>query len=342
MLSSKAADHALVLPPAGRVIVVGSLNIDSLFRVRRLPSVGETVLSLDDHELPGGKGANQAVAAARAGARVAFVGACGKDEHGAHSIESLRAEGIDVSAVKKSRHHRTGRAIVVVADGGENQIVVAPGANFALDGRSVSNSLGQLELSEADVVLVSFEIPESAAIAAVQAGVEGGSSVIINPAPARDLNESMLGRGVVLTPNTAEALALSGRREVGEAARHLRHLTGGAVVVTRGEDGVLLQDRSGAHHIPALACEAVDTTGAGDAFSGVLAARLSLGVSVSEAATYGVAAASLSVRAKGARQGIPRREEIDRVIRDDPAYLQYRSRDSTDALADRPLAQPEA
>ncbi|HUC57360.1 MAG TPA: ribokinase [Streptosporangiaceae bacterium] len=297
----------------GRVIVVGSINVDLTFRVSQLPLAGETVIASGYEECPGGKGANQAVAAARAGAQVMLIGRCGDDEAGRLSLADLRAEGIDVSGVIVDSEHRTGRAVIVVDDEGENQIVVSPGANSRSDAPSTVARLGNLR--SGDVVLISFEVPEDVTVAAVTAAKAGGASVVVNPAPVRELHQAILGACVILTPNEAEATALGGDADVASAAAAISAMTRGPVVVTRGALGVLLHDGRQVHQAPALAGKAVDTTGAGDTFSGVLAARLAEGAALADAVPTAIVAASLSTRAEGPRKGIPVRAEIDRRVR---------------------------
>lgn len=301
-----------------RVVVVGSLNVDSVYRVARLPGAGETVLSHTSDTYPGGKGANQAYAAARAGARVAMVGACGDDSGGDTSCASLHAVGVDTAEVLRARGRRTGSALVFVADDGENQIVVDPGANLSLDAVATTAALDRLRLEPDDVVLVSFEIPEPAVVAAVLAGTASGSTVVVNPAPFRPLDPALCVPNVVLTPNASEALALAGTQDVGTAAERLARLTGGTVLVTRGENGALVRTGAMTWSVPALPVSAVDTTGAGDVLSGVLAAALSEGLTMRHAAVRATVAASLSVRTTGAREGIPCRRDIEESVRDRP------------------------
>ena len=302
----------------GRVVVVGSLNLDSIYRVAHLPGPGETTLSRGHETCPGGKGANQAFAAARAGARVVMVGACGDDSGGDASCASLRAVGVDTTEVLRAPGRNTGSAIVVVADDGENQIVVDQGANLSLDEDVTTAALDRLCLDADDILLVSFEIPEPAVTAAVLAATGGGSTVVINPAPFRPLDPALCTPNVVLTPNASEALALAGTADVSTAAERLARMTGGAVLVTRGEQGSLVQTGAETWSVPALPVSAVDTTGAGDVLSGVLAAALSEGLSMRRAAVRATVAASLSVRSRGARGGIPRRADVDDVVRDMP------------------------
>ena len=290
------------------VVVVGSVNADLVVSVARLPRAGETVTGGAFARHGGGKGANQAVAAARAGARVAMVGAVGADDLGDEALRELAAEGIDVAAVARLDDHATGVAAIVVDERGENQIAVASGANAALDAAIVEEAVARLIGRGSDgVVLLGHEVPEPAVVAGIRAGRGAGWHVVLNPAPARRLPDAL--EGVVLTPNADEARALAGEQDVETAARALAARTGAPVLVTLGAEGALLLD-GGAERLPALAVDAIDTTGAGDAVNGALAAELAAGRPLREAARFAIAAAALSTRAAGARAGMPRRDDV--------------------------------
>ena len=292
------------------VVVVGSVNADLVVSVARLPQAGETVTGGTFARHGGGKGANQAVAAARAGASVAMVGAVGADDLGDEALRELAAEGIDVAAVARLDDHATGVAAIVVDERGENQIAVASGANAALDGAVVEEAVARLIGRDSEgVVLLGHEVPEAAVVAGIRAGRAAGRHVVLNPAPARRLPEAL--DGVVLTPNADEARALAGEQDVEAAARALAARTGAPVLVTLGAEGALLLEADGGvARLPALAVEVVDTTGAGDAVNGALAAELAAGRPLHEAARFALAAAALSTRAAGARAGMPRRADV--------------------------------
>jgi ribokinase len=257
---------------------------------------------------PGGKGANQAVAAARAGARVAMVGAVGADDLGDEALRELAAEGIDVAAVARLDRVPTGVAAIVVDERGENLIAVASGANAELDATVVEPAVARLLApGTRGVVLLAQEVPEEAVIAGIRTARAGGWRVVLNPAPARRLPDEL--EDVVLTPNADEARELAGEQDVEAAARALAARTGAPVLVTLGADGALLLDGD-AERLPALAVEVVDTTGAGDAVNGALAAELAAGRPLRDAARFAMAAAALSTRAPGARAGMPRRDDV--------------------------------
>ena len=294
--------------PEPSVVVVGSVNADLVVSVARLPQAGETVTGGTFARHGGGKGANQAVAAARAGASVAMVGAVGADDLGDEALRELAAEGIDVAAVARLDGSATGVAAIVVDERGENTVAVASGANAELDGNVVEEAVGRLlGARDRGVVLLGHEVPEEAVTAGIRAARATGWRVVLNPAPARPLPDDL--EGVVLTPNADEARALAGEHDVEAAARALASRSGDPVLVTLGAEGALLLDGE-AERLPALAVEAVDTTGAGDAVNGALAAELAAGRPLREAARFAMTAAALSTRVAGARAGMPRRVDV--------------------------------
>jgi ribokinase len=284
---------------AGNVLVVGSINVDLVVTLERLPRPGETVTGGRFARHGGGKGANQAVAAARAGGRVRFVGAVGDDEFGAAAVAELDSEGVDVDAVACLRDE-TGVALIAVDAGGGNQIAVASGANALVDGALVDDALNAAPLGPADVCLLGFEIPDGALVTAARAAVEAGAQVVLNPAPAREL-PAELPAGVILTPNAMEAEVLTGEGDPERAARALQARTGAPVLVTCGAKGAVLVEADGAIAIAAPGVDVIDTTGAGDVLTGVLGARLAAGEGLADAARQAVEAASASVGTPGAR-----------------------------------------
>jgi ribokinase len=307
---------------AGEVVVVGSVNADLVVSVRRLPRAGETVTGGTFARHGGGKGANQAVAAARLGTRVVLVGAVGADDLGDEALRELAAEGVDVSAVTRLEGVATGVAAIVVDERGENQIAVASGANAALGGNEVAAALRRLLAAPGDssgaaggspgaaagVVLLSQEVPEAAVVAGIEAARRAGRRAVLNPAPARVLPDDVA--GVILTPNADEACELAGEREPEAAARALAARTGAPVLVTLGSQGALLLDGDRVERLPAPSVDVVDTTGAGDAVNGALVAELAAGRPLRDAVRFALAAAALSTRAAGARAGMPRRDDV--------------------------------
>jgi ribokinase len=287
-----------------RVIVVGSVNIDLVVTAGRLPGPGETVIGGRFGQHHGGKGGNQAVAAARLGAPTWFVGAVGDDDFGRAARAALESERIDISELRGLPDVATGVALILVDARGENSISVAGGANEALTEAEVDESLRRLAPTNGDVVLVGHEIPTASAAAALRAGRAGGATTILNPAPATGLDAETVALADLVTPNEGE---LSILRAAGiEPARML---------VSRGAAGAELREGDTELQIPAPAVEAVDTVGAGDTLNGALAASLALGLPLEEAARRAVAAASLAVTKAGAREGMPTADELEAALR---------------------------
>ncbi|MGH8861470.1 MAG: PfkB family carbohydrate kinase [Jatrophihabitantaceae bacterium] len=285
------------------VTVVGSLNLDLVVGVPALPGRGETVVGTSVQELPGGKGANQAAAAAALSSSVAMIGRVGDDSAGRWLVEELVARGV-ASSVHVTAGVPTGTATVAVEDGsGENLIVVAPGANGAVTPDDVRIDV----VRDAAVVLVQLEIPLDAVDAALS---HAGGLAVLNPAPPCALPATLLSRVDVLVPNEWELARLASvapiRRSTGELIPLARSVTPGDVVVTMGARGALVVPRSGAPSVvPPPAVDVVDTTGAGDCFCGALCVALAGGVSLVDAARYAVTAAALSTAGVGARGGLP-------------------------------------
>jgi ribokinase len=296
--------------PDSSVIVVGSINVDLVVAVERLPAPGETVSGGTFARHGGGKGANQAVAAARVGAQVKIVGAVGDDELGEQALAELAAEGVDVDAVARLEGVATGVAAIVVDAAGENQIAVASGANAEVDPEHVTAALHERLAGAPGAVLLTHELPDAALAAGAEAAAAAGWTVVLNPAPAREIAAAVLAAGPLLTPNASEAESLTGERDPAAAARALYARTGAAVLVTLGAQGALLFDGGEPERLPAQAVKAVDTTGAGDTVNGALAAELAAGRELAAAARFALAAAALSTRAPGARGGMPRRDEV--------------------------------
>lgn len=318
---------------SGRVIVVGSVNIDLVANVERLPSPGETVTGAAFSRHYGGKGGNQAVAAARLGVPTAFVGAVGGDDFGAASRASLEAEGIDLRGLRTVAGEATGVALILVDARGENVIAVASGANAALDPTAVRGALAQLAPTSGDVVLVGHEIPTGTVRAALVVARDGGARTVLNPAPATGLDRSVFGLADIVTPNRTELgqlLAAEARRTnrpasgadrpaVGARSLLEPNAEGGgvgtAVVVSLGRAGaVLVRLAEPPLDVAALAVTAVDSVGAGDALNGALAASLAEGRSIEEAVTRAVAAGSLATTRAGAREGMPTAAELDEAL----------------------------
>jgi ribokinase len=292
---------------ASSVVVIGSINVDFVVTADHLPAPGETVSDGRFAIHDGGKGANQAVAAARAGADVSVIGAVGNDDHGERAVAALVSEGIDVSRVRRVESEPTGVALVVVGARGENQIAVAPGANATIE-------LGQddrLAIARADVLLVSHEVPSAAVLGGIRAAREAGRIAILNPAPARALPAELLALGPIITPNEHELIVAIGNDDTAAALDELSTRNDGPIIVTQGPAGALLAVGGSRERFDGYAAdEVVDTTGAGDTFCGVLAACLADGRTLADAIRAANAAGSLSVGTHGARAGMPARAAI--------------------------------
>ena len=285
-----------------RVVVVGSINADLVVVTKRLPAAGETTTGGKFAQHGGGKGANQAVAAARLGAEVTMVGAVGDDDLGGAALRALRDEGIDIEHIAVVEEP-TGVALIVVDEHGENQIAVASGANNEM-------FLGDnVELHGEGVMLLGHEVSPEVVERAGALAADARWRVVLNPAPAREIAD--IPSLFVLTPNASEAAELSGEEDPEQAARVLSERTGAAVLITLGADGALLLEPGGEpQRLPATKVDVVDTTGAGDTANGALAAELARGASLTDAARFALAAAAISTTKPGARGGMPRREEV--------------------------------
>ncbi|MEY9962991.1 ribokinase [Streptacidiphilus sp. MAP12-16] len=295
------------------IAVVGSINLDLVVPVPHHPVPGETVLGGDLAEHPGGKGANQAVAAARLGAQVAMVGRVGMDQAGTALRAVLEREGVDVRWVLAEAGVSTGRALIAVDRmTGENSIIVSPGANSALFPEHCAASGAVLR--DASVTLLQQEIPAATVEAAARLA---GGTVLLNPAPARDLPAELLDMVDVLVPNRTELAALVGHplpdlHAVADAARQLRGPA--AVVVTLGRDGALLCEEGAVLLVPALEVTPVDTTAAGDAFCGALAYAIAGGSPLHEAVRRANASAALATTLPGAQPSLPTRAEVEKLL----------------------------
>ncbi|MEP7201809.1 MAG: PfkB family carbohydrate kinase [Ilumatobacteraceae bacterium] len=304
------------------VVVVGAINVDMVVAAPRLPEPGETVVGGGLQTFGGGKGANAAVAAARAGANVRLIGAVGGDDTGQGALAELRCEGVDVGDVAVLADESTGVALIVVDDHGENQIAVGAGANAAMTADHVRGCL-QAVLESAGCVLVSTEIPAAVVAAAVELASAAGVRCVLNPAPVLSVVSDLLPLGPILTPNETELrdlLSLLGETSTGSAvgdASQIASRSHQSVILTRGAGGVLVVEPDLSHHdVVAPRVAARDTTGAGDTFNGVLVARLAAGDDLGTAVPYAVAAAALSVTEVGARGGMPTASAIDAAIRE--------------------------
>ncbi|KAF0231602.1 MAG: hypothetical protein FD175_510 [Beijerinckiaceae bacterium] len=295
----------------GRVLVLGSINRDLVLAVETHPRPGETISGSDIQEFPGGKGANQAVAAARAGAETLLVGALGADGFGASMRAFLTGEGIDLSRVVTVPDRPTGIAVILVDKNAENTVTVSPGANAAL----VPANAETIDFYPGDHVVSQFEVPEAFIRAGFARARAAGAITIFNPAPMKMLGPDLLALCDIVVLNETELEAASGEagltdiRRIEAAARGLGPAL--TIIVTLGSKGCLAVHPDGVIHVPGQAVRAVDTTGAGDCFVGVLAAGLSEGLGLEVALRRANRAAAISVTRAGAATSMPRRHEIN-------------------------------
>ena len=301
----------------GSIVVVGSSNTDMVVRVPALPRPGETVLGGTFYTAAGGKGANQAVAAARAGGAVTFVACVGDDAFGVQAVQGFQADGIDTTYVFIVPETPSGVALIMVDGAAENSIAVASGANALLRPHHVEQA--HEAIAGADVLLVQLETPLETVAAAVTLAARHDTRVILNPAPAQALDEAMLGHVSILTPNVSETEVLTGlpldeAARLDEAATVLLSKGVGAVLITLGSEGLYLAASGLRERLPAFTVKAEDTTGAGDAFNGALAVALAEQQPLHEAARFAAAAAAISVTRRGAQPSAPRRDEIVRFL----------------------------
>lgn len=301
------------------IVVVGSSNTDMIIRLDRIPKPGETILGGDFLTAHGGKGANQAVGAARAGGNVTFVARVGRDVFGEQALGAWREDGIAVEHVTRDPAAPSGVALIFVAKNGENSIAVASGANEKLTVADVTAA--RAAFAAASVCVMQLETPLATVTAAATLAAGLGLTVILNPAPARPLPARLLRMVSILTPNETEAELLTGivvenTASAKLAAAKLLEKGVGTVVLTLGARGALLADRHGARMVPGFKVKAVDTTAAGDVFNGALAVALAEGQPLEAAVLFANAAAALSVTKAGAQPSAPKRREIDRLLRE--------------------------
>ncbi len=296
-----------------RIVVVGSLNMDLVTRTPRIPMPGETIIGHEFFTAPGGKGANQAVAAARLGGHVTMIGRVGQDDFGKAMRQTLTRDGVDCTYVFSDEKARTGIASILVDDAGQNSIVVAPGANARLDPDDIDRA--QQAIASADVLLLQLEIPLETVIHAAEVARANGVTVVLNPAPARSDLESLLPLVDFIIPNESETALLTGlsveTEEEAIAATHaLRKQGVDRIILTLGARGALLAQPENAQRIPAFPIQPVDTTAAGDAFVGGFAVALAEKRPLPEAVRWGNAAGGLAATRLGAQPSLPTRQEV--------------------------------
>lgn len=303
------------------IVVIGSLNVDFVIHVPHFPSPGETIVGSEFHIFPGGKGANQAYAAARLGGKVSMLGQVGKGPQAEWLKKNLASVGVDTVGVKQDMKSHSGTAAICIDPSGQNQILIMPGSNATFTPVQLKES--EDVIASAGIVLLQLEIPMETVVAAAHLAKKAGAIVMLDPAPASELSDELLGLVDYLTPNENELAAITGGPLVSRlpredaAARARKLITRGAkkVIATLGSQGALLVMKNQEHFWPAIPVKVVDTTAAGDAFNAGLAVALASGQSEIEAGTFAAAAAAVSVTREGAQPGMPSRAEVDELLK---------------------------
>jgi ribokinase len=299
------------------IVVIGSINMDLVVRTTRMPLPGETLHGEDLNIIPGGKGANQAAAVAKMGSDIAMIGRVGSDVFGQKLIAELEAAGVNTKHILTTAKSASGTALIIVDQKGQNSIVVSPGANGTL---LPADILANEELiRQSKILILQFEIPLETVQCAVEIATKYHVKVILNPAPAKAVSRDLLSLVDILVPNETEASQLSGIQVVDiasaeAAAKALLSSGVGIVVITLGEKGALLATSTAVRHVPSVEVKAVDTTAAGDAFVGGLAAALVQGLSPEDAVRYATCAGALAVTKFGAQTSLPTKAEVDRIF----------------------------
>ena len=303
-----------------KIAVLGSLNLDTTYHVTRFPQPGETISANDKSSAPGGKGANQAVAAVRSGAQVAFIGMVGEDNEGKFMREALQEDGIDTKFLQNDPRHGTGSAIITLDANGQNGIMVYAGANFGMD-ESLLKGTDDL-FKDCDFLIAQFETPQAVTAAAFKQAKAHGVTTILNPAPAKEILPELLAVTDVVIPNESESEVLTGIAVDSEAAMletadYFKAHGVNNLLITLGSRGVFYCTPHGHGMVPAFKVKAVDTTAAGDTFIGALASQLATDLSnVADALVYAQRASSLTVQKMGAMPSIPTEAEVRAALAD--------------------------
>jgi len=295
-----------------RILVLGSLNMDLVVTVPHLPRPGETVLGERLGRYPGGKGANQAVAAARLGGRAAFVGRVGGDDFGPELVGNLTANGVDASGVEPDNSAATGAALIFVGPDGQNMIAVAPGANARLDSAEAERAVERL--GPGDVLVMQLEIPMTVVHQAAQAARRVGAHVVLNASPAQRLDPGLLNQVEALVVNEREARDLVNEASPEAMVQALHAIGPRIAIVTLGPSGSVYCDETGVHRVEPFHVKSIDATGAGDAFVGALAVGLANGLAAEAAMRFANAAGAAATTSLGAQAALPRMEDLRRLF----------------------------
>jgi ribokinase len=303
-----------------KITVVGSSNTDLVAKVPKLPAPGETVMGSEFIIAPGGKGANQAVAVARIGGDVTFVAKLGMDDYGEQALKNFKKDGINTSFVFREPDVSSGVALIFVDKTGENMLVPIPGANGRLSPDDIDKARSAIE--NADILVVQLEVPLEAVERAVAIAHKSGVPVVLNPAPGRKLDTSLIEKVSYLTPNETEAEILTDIKVTDDttaqkAGKKLLDIGSKTVIITMGKRGAMLITQDGSELVPAFVVESVDATAAGDAFNGGLAYAIASGKDLREAIKFGNAVGALTVTKMGAQPSMPTRDELNKFLNSD-------------------------
>ncbi|AHG20228.1 ribokinase [Chania multitudinisentens RB-25] len=301
----------------GKLVVLGSINADHILNIEQFPRPGETVIGKQYNVAFGGKGANQAVAAGRSGAEIAFIACVGADDIGERIRQQLATDGIDTQSIEAIAHRTTGVALIFVNAEGENVIGIDAGANAALTPDYLNHH--RQKVIDAEALLMQLESPIETVIAAAKLAKQHHTQVILNPAPARELPDELLAMIDIITPNETEAQRLTGiavnnDNDAARAANALHDKGIGCVIITLGSRGVWLSENGSGKRVPGFKVKAVDTIAAGDTFNGALVTALLEGKAMNEAVRFAHAAAAIAVTRAGAQPSVPWRAEIDAFL----------------------------
>ena len=302
---------------SGNIVVVGSTNADMIIQLKKIPKPGETVVGGKFSSAAGGKGANQAVAAARAGSAVTFISRIGNDMFGDTSLKGFINDGINVSNIIRDSVEASGVAFIFVDENGENSIAVASGANAKMSSNDILNKKDVV--AGADILLMQLEIPLEAIETAAQIAFDNNVNIILNPAPAQFLSDELLQKISIITPNETEAEILTGvvinnETDAEKASQILLDKGVKAAIITLGAKGAYVYTSAYKGHVPSYKVKAIDTTAAGDVFNGALAVALSKGKEIKDAVNFANAAAALSVTKLGAQPSAPYKQEIYKML----------------------------
>jgi ribokinase len=295
------------------ILVLGSINLDLTVTTDEIPQVGETVIGKSFNQYPGGKGANQAVCAAKLRSEVCFLGKVGKDAYGDFMLDKMASSGVDVSHIERSEAS-TGIAVISVDSKGQNNIVVIPGANFTLNASYIDRHKEAIQ--KCDIILAQHETPADATEYAFMIAKSCNKTTILNPAPAQKISSAMISMTDILVPNEHELSRLTGiscgsAQEISEAARILQNQGVKSIIVTMGKEGAMLFDKEGKRVFQPFKVKAVDTTAAGDSFLGGFATSYTKNRDIAQAITFGQMTASYSIQHEGAQSSMPSYEQLE-------------------------------